>query len=215
MLDDRYRVVGIARVNTPGGRHEWYWTTDFGGVLDPTSHAPGESPQGEPSQKGQQPGPGATAETQPPKQRAERPPKDLGGIENGAMNGDAVWEQKARDGADLILGNQRARLGGYHDGKDDLRQKVKVGRNTRLAYSIKVEAANGRPGDDRLVVVVTNKDGEPRAVLERYTEAGGWQRENVDLSRFAGRTVYVGFHVRTDASGLTTFYLDNVLLKRG
>src|SRR5215211_8742704 len=43
MLDEKYRVIGIARINVPGSR--WYWTTDFGGARDPTSHAPGEGSQ--------------------------------------------------------------------------------------------------------------------------------------------------------------------------
>jgi uncharacterized protein YkwD len=212
MLDGRYRVVGIARVNVPGGRHEWYWTTDFGGVADPTSHAAGESPQGQAPQKDQQLEP----EAQAPAERAEKPPKDGAAIENGAMNGDAVWEQKARDGADLILDDRRARLGGYNDGVDDLRQRVRVGKGTKLAYDIRIVTAETRPNADRLLVWVTDKKGEKLAVLEQYTDEdkGRWQRGRVDLSEFAGRTVYVGFHVRTDSSALTTFYLDDVVLER-
>src|SRR5215210_7243989 len=45
MLDGSYRVIGIARINDPDSVHGWYWTTDFGGVTDPSAHAPGESPQ--------------------------------------------------------------------------------------------------------------------------------------------------------------------------
>jgi hypothetical protein len=40
MLDERYRVIGIARVYEPGGNHAWFWTTDFGGAIDPSSHGP-------------------------------------------------------------------------------------------------------------------------------------------------------------------------------
>jgi uncharacterized protein YkwD len=218
MLDDRYRVIGIARVYEPDGNHVWYWTTDFGGALDPTSHAPGDSTQ---AQEGQQSPENAEpqnedAQKQQPQTEAEKPPRDRALIENGAMNGGAVWEQRAKDGADLILDEDHARLGGYDDGVDDLRQKVRVGRDTRLAYSIKIETAGRERNADLLLVWVTDKTGEKLAVLERYTDEdrGGWQRENVDLSRFAGKTVYVGFHARTDPSLLTTFYLDDVVLKR-
>jgi hypothetical protein len=67
------------------------------------------------------------------------------------------------------------------------------------------------------VVRVTNEDGKQLAVLRRYTDedAGERRRPKVDLSRFAGRTVYLSFHVGTDGAKLTTFYLDNVVLKRG
>jgi hypothetical protein len=222
MLDGRYRVIGIARVYEPDGNHAWYWTTDFGGALDPTSHAPGESPQPQETQEEQQSPENEEPQTeeaqkQQPQRETEKPPKDAAGIENGAMTGDAVWEQKAKDGADLILDDGHARLGGYHNGFDDLRQKVRVGQNTRLAYGIKIETAERRPPSDLLLVWITDKKGEKLAVLKRYTDAdkGGWKRQKVDLSRFAGRTVYVGFRVRTDPTLLTTFYLDNVVLERG
>lgn len=188
MLDGRYRVVGIARVYEPDGNHAWFWTTDFGGAVDPTSHAPGENPG---------------------------PPRDGALIENGAMNGGAVWEQKAKDGADLILGEDHARLGGYDDGADELSQKIKVGKNTELAYEVKIETAESGPQSDRMLVRITNAKGEQIDVLRRYTavDTGGWERQTIDLSRFAGQTVYVGFHVRTDQSLLTTFYLDDVVLE--
>jgi len=197
MLDGRYRVIGIARVYEPGGKHAWYWTTDFGGVVDPTSHAPGE---GSKSQQAQ-----------------EEPPKDRGGIENGAMNGGAIWEQKAKDGADLILEDDHARLGGYDDGADELRQKIQVGKDARLAYDVKIETAERRNPSDWLRVRIINEKGERIAVLRRYEddETDEWQHHTIDLSRFAGRTVYLGFRVKTDSTLLTTFYLDNVSLKRG
>ncbi|MGH3148068.1 MAG: CAP domain-containing protein, partial [Rubrobacter sp.] len=215
MLDGRYRVIGIARVNTPGGTHSWYWTTDFGGVLDPTSHAPGQSPQGQAPDEAQEQSPQADPETQKPREVKE-PRKDGGLIENGAMNGEAVWEQKAKDGAALILDNRRARLGGYDDGVDELRQKVRVGRDARMAYNIKIETSEDGAGDDVLLVRITDDEGNKLAVLRRYTDSdeGRWQRENVDLSRFEGETVKVGFRVRTDPNLLTTFYLDEVVLKR-
>jgi uncharacterized protein YkwD len=221
MLDGRYRVIGIARVYKPGGRHAWYWTTDFGGALDPTSHAPGESPEPEESQEDQQSTGNdqpqkAQAQKQQPRSETEKPPRDGAEIENGAMNGGAVWEQKAKDGADLILDEGRARLGGYDDGLDDLSQKIRVGKETRLAYDVKIETAERRNPSDWMRVRITNEKGERVAVLRRYAsgETEGWQRQKIDLSRFAGRTVYVSFRAGTDPSLLTTFYLDNVVLKR-
>jgi hypothetical protein len=211
MLDGRYRVVGVARVYEPDGNHAWFWTTDFGGVADPSSHAPGESPNEE-----QQSSQDAGAKKQQPQEEPDKPPRDGALIENGAMNGGAVWEQKAKDGADLILGEDHARLGGYDDGADELSQKIKVGKNTELAYEVKIETAESGPQSDRMLVRITNAKGEQLDVLRRYTAAdtGGWEPQTIELSRFAGRTVYVNFHVRTDQSLLTTFYLDDVVLER-
>ena len=189
MLNGNYHEIGIARVIVPGSR--WYWTTDFGGAVDPTAHAPGENPQ--PQETSVQDGPS---------------------VENGAMDSDAVWKQKARDEAELIL-DGHARLGDYDDGVDDLSQKVRVGQNAQLAYRLRIESSEPRDTFDRLEVRLVDGEGRQIAVLDEYgaDDAGGWRRERVNLSRFAGQTVYLSFHVETDHAGLTAFYLDDVSLE--
>jgi uncharacterized protein YkwD len=198
MLDGRYRVIGIARLYVPGSVHGWYWTTDFGTFVDPSSHAPGES----------------------------TPAQDGFGIENGGMSSKAIWHQKATDDAQLILedeeGEGYARLGDYDNGRDELWQKVRVGENSELlSYKIKIETNEEQQplvaGDpsDYLKVRLMNGQGEPLKVLKSYTEAdagGGWREERVDLSRFGGRTVYLSFLVKTDELLTTAFYLDGVAL---
>jgi uncharacterized protein YkwD len=202
MLDGNYLVIGIARVQGTGPMHRWYWTTDFGGTVDPTAHAPGESPPAE--------------KTNEQQEVREGPAEDGAGLENGDMNDDAVWEQEATDHAELIL-DGHARLGDYDNGRDELRQKIRVGENTQLAYGIKITTDELLPPFDRLVVRLTDEEGSQIAVLEKYGggDAGGWGRERVDLSRFAGRTVYLSFHAETDAAGLTAFYVDDVVLRQG
>jgi uncharacterized protein YkwD len=200
MLDGRYRVIGIARINDPDSVHGWYWTTDFGGVLDPTSHEPGESPKPE-GEAGAQESGSASVEDGPD-------------VENGAFDGKAVWEQEAKDGAELIV-EGRARLGDYDEGWDVLRQKIRVREDARLSYYLRVETNEHSHPSDRLLVHLTNRDGEKLAVLERHSDgdAGDWRRETVDLSEFAGRTVYVGFSVETDPMLRTAFYVDRVSLE--
>ena len=197
MLDGRYRVIGIARIHPPGSR--WYWATDFGATEDPTSHAPGENQR--------------AGETNVAKDQQEKPVEDGAGIENGEMKDEAVWKQRATDGADLILDGY-ARLGDYDDGEDDLSQKIRVKQNTQLAYGVKITTGESRYPFDRLLVRLTDEEGRQLAVLKQYGEAdeGGWRRERVDLSRFAGRTVYLSFHIETDHAGLTAFYVDHVVL---
>ena len=210
MLDANYKVMGVARLNVPDSRHGWYWTTDFGGRVDPSSHAPGEDakptgPQGTPN--------GGTEK--PTARPAGKPDADSGAIENGGMDDGPGWKERAADGADLLL-DGRARLGGYDDGGDDLRQKIRVGRDTRLSYKLRVEDAGGRrPTSDHMAVRILGENGRPLDVPRRYTEAdaGAWARHGVDLSRFAGRTVYLSFHAKTDATAPTAFYVDDVALK--
>ena len=201
MLDGRYRVIGIARFNAPDSVHGWYWTTDFGAVADPSAHAPGESPQP------------ADQETVTPDGR-EEPAEDGPGVENGGMEGKEIWEQETRGDEDLIL-DGRAHLGDYDNGRDDLSQKIRVGEDAELAYDLRIETNEQHHPSDRMLVRLTDRDGEQLAVLERYTDgdAGAWRHETVDLSEFAGRTVYLSFFVETDPMLRTTFYVDQVSLE--
>ena len=198
MLDGRYRVIGIARLAVPGSR--WYWTTDFGTIVDPSAHTPGEE------------GDGAQAS----QRREEKLVQDGPGLENGEMESDAVWEQEATDDADLIL-DGHARLGDYDNGEDEIRQKVRVGDNEELSYRVKIETTEREHPSDHLLVRLTNEEGKQIAVLERYSDAdaGDWRRQTVDLSGYAGRTVYVSFFVETDPLLTTAFYLDGVSLEKG
>jgi uncharacterized protein YkwD len=194
MLDGKYRVIGIARINDPGSVHGWYWTTDFGGVEDPSSHAPGESPQ--------------------PADTNEEPHSDGPGVENGEMEDGEIWEQKTDKDADLIV-DGHAHLGNFDDGTSDLRQKIQVGEDAELSYDVRIETNEHRHPSDRLLVQLTDQDGKQLAVLERYTDgdAGGWRHETVDLSDFAGRKVYLSFFVEADPVLRTDFYVDKVSLE--
>ena len=217
MLDGNYRVMGVARINAPGSVHGWYWTTDFGGHVDPSAHAVGESPN--PDNEGQQaPKPPEEPAVPPPAAPAKEssePLRDTNELENGAMGKPGVWSQRARDGADLVHEDGYARLGGYHDGVDELRQRIRVSDDSRLAYDLKIRTGGDQPAD-RMAVRLTDGEGKTVAVLEEYTgrEAVAWERERVDLSRFAGRTLFLSFHVQTDDDGLTTFRVDKVSLAR-
>ncbi|CAA9384592.1 MAG: Uncharacterized protein, YkwD family [uncultured Rubrobacteraceae bacterium] len=208
MLDGNYRVMGVARINEPGSVHGWYWTTDFGGYVDPSSHAAGKSPGG--------PQPAADAPEKPPgpSPAKGKSARDTEGLDNGGLGRAGGWSQRARDGADLILDDGYARLGAYHDGKDWLGQKVRISAGATLAYDVKIKAGGEDP-DDVMLLRLTDGEGKQVAVLKRYTgrDAGGWERERVDLSRFEGRTLYIGFGVRTDGGRLTTFYVDRMALR--
>lgn len=207
MLDGNYRVMGVARINSPGSVHGWYWTTDFGGYVDPSAHASGGGPSTE--------NPAPTTAKEPKESGGSRMdrPGDTVALENGGMREAGAWAERARDGADLVV-DDRARLGAYHDGRDDLSQRVRVGGDARLVYDVQIRSGSSDRGDE-MVVRLKNRRGERVALLKRYTgrDAAGWRHERLDLSRFAGREVYLSFHVRTDAGRLTTFYLDGVSLK--
>jgi uncharacterized protein YkwD len=214
MLDGNYRVMGVARINDPDSVHGWYWTTDFGGYVDASAHAPGDDPDGPRPQQHSAPeepeGPPPTAD-----EARDEPPPDTNTLDNGGFAKIGGWSQKARDGADLVLVDEgRARLGGYHDGRDELWQKVRVRADATLVYDLKVRAGDEDP-DDELLIRLTDTKGEQIAVIERHggREAGGWERGRVDLARFAGRTLLLRFDARTDGERLTTFYVDRMAVR--
>ena len=223
MLDGNYRVMGVARINAPGSVHNWYWTTDFGGHVDPSAHAPGDNPKPTDPEPANQDPPNAGRPTPEPEkssrppqpEKVDRPDRDTNGLDNGDMEKLGAWSQRARDGADLIHDDGYARLGNYHDGLDDLRQRIRVGDDSGLAYDLKIRSGD-KDAADRLLVRLTDKDGKPVAVLEEYSgrDEAGWKRERVDLSRFAGETLFLDFHAQTDGDRLTTFQVDKVALSR-
>jgi uncharacterized protein YkwD len=44
MLNSAYKVIGVSRYLLPGSPYTVYWTTDFGGYVDPTAHAVNADP---------------------------------------------------------------------------------------------------------------------------------------------------------------------------
>jgi len=223
MLDGNQRVIGIARVEVPGSEHGWYWTTDFGSEVDPTSHAPGEPPPPErPDQSGEPAGEEGNPEepADPPEDGGEERP-DRDGVENGSMKDASVWKQvSSKEDKDLIEDGV-ARLGGYDSARDKLSQKVRAAEGQELVFRVRVTTAEtSHPADRFFVVVRDEAGGELLAAGESATDAaaGGtgepdWIWKTADLSPFAGRTVDVGFLAKTDGQRPTTFFVDDVALK--
>lgn len=197
MLDGNYKVIGISRIDVPGSAFGWYWTTDFGGLVDSSVRQPeADTPEPAPD----------------PAPEPERAGENH--IENGVFADRSDWRQRALDGAELILAGEFARLGDYNDGVDELSQEVRIPEDGTLSYDVKVSSAEDKSSDDTLRVRLTDEDREPVALLKSYTgeDEGGWRREKVDLSRYAGKTLNLSFFARTDEERHTSFYLDNVHL---
>ncbi|HEX2728455.1 MAG TPA: CAP domain-containing protein [Rubrobacteraceae bacterium] len=202
MLDGNYKVVGISHLQVSGSEWGSYWTTDFGGVVDPSSHRANEAPKPkEPAPEPIKPTPPvsepkvAAPDTPEPAVVKPEPTKpkttksqDLGGLENGALESQAVWRQSAKDGANLILPGGVARLGDYAGGHDELSQSLRVDRGAKISYKVKVISEEREKPSDRLKVRLTDMKGKKLTVLKSHdgADAEGWQRVTLDISRYSG-----------------------------
>ena len=213
MLDGNQKVIGIARVHVPGSKYRWYWTTDFGSKVDPTAHAPGETPPSErqASQK---------------KQASERAGKardrntDRGSVENGSMNEDTVWEQRTTKEGNSLIREGVARLGGYDNAEDEISQKIRIQKGQKLTYRVRVATEEREHPVDSLVVRLTDGNGKHLLTFDSHTDSdtskageAGWIRGSVNLWRFAGKTVKLSFLAKTDGERPTAFYVDDVALR--
>ena len=219
MLDDDKRVIGIARVNVPGSEYGWYWTTDFGSEVDPTSHAADEAPlsvrSGE-TEKSDARGQGDLVNS--PDNGEKR---DQGGVENGAMKDGSVWKQETRKEGKKLISEGAARLGGYDAARDELSQKVRVGEGQEMDFRVRMTSTQGTRPADRLLVVVRDETGKLLAAGESLTgtdarrfDKSAWITMTADLSSFAGREVNVGFLAKTQGQNSATFFVDEVALKK-
>jgi uncharacterized protein YkwD len=201
MLKGDLRGIGIARVNVPGSKHSWYWTTNFGSEAGDEQKAPDKADE----------------------EARDLEPEDRDGIENGSMNDDdGVWKQRSAKEGKKLLRNEAARLGGYNRAKDEISQKIRVqeGQNNKLVYKVRILTKERERPADFLLVRFTDEAGKHLATAKSRTStdarrAGedGWIRGSADLSRFAGEEVNVGFFAKTDGERPTTFYIDDVALR--
>lgn len=204
MLDGNYRVVGVSRLDVKGSPFGWYWTTDFGSFVDQSASTDDDGQK--PDERR------ADARSQNERNDNARD-ATRNAVRNGGFVGEDSWEQRARDDAKLILRGQLVRMGGYDDGSDRLRQRMKIEPGAVLRYDLKVSSTGDGDPDDLLTIRLTDEDGKPVAsALRRYSgrDEMGWSRQGVKLSRFAGRDLYLTFDARTNGEGDTYFYIDNV-----
>lgn len=219
MLGDEMRVIGIARVYAPDSEYGWYWTTDFGSKVDPSSHAAGEEPPADQEEPEELVVRGEIEDSAEPPARGEK--RDRGGIENGAMRDDSVWEQATgKEGNGLIVEGV-ARLGGRDSARDELSQTVRVKKGQEMVFRVRMTNQQRMREADRLLVVVRDDSGKLLASGESLTSAdagkmdkSAWMSMIVDLSSFTGRDVNVGFLARTGGERPATFFVDDVALKK-
>lgn len=115
-------------------------------------------------------------------------------------------------------GNWGAWLGGGDEADDDLYHTITIptGVTTaELRYWWYVLTQEETHPNDFMIVTVRDTSNHILAVLETVSDGSSeliWVQSTHDLAAFAGQTVRIGFHVTTDVSNGTSFFVDDVSL---
>lgn len=184
MLDVHYKVVGIGRVESPDSKGRWYWTTDFGGYVDPSAH---KANQGR-----------------------DRDALGNGSMNGDSIwkQYSSGHRELITDHGIARLGGYNS---GTDKLSQKLRVKKDTKLVYRLEISTE---ENQHPYDMLAVRVENQKGQRLRTLAQHTdADHGPWREESVDLSEFKGRTIRISFLARTDEIKPTTFYLDDVKLK--
>jgi hypothetical protein len=138
----------------------------------------------------------------------------LAGIKNGGFEqGHTSWVEIPTNAiitqaAPVVpnTGQWLAALGGENNSADEVRQIVTVpsgGAYLRYAMAVESGDVNGRDRFEVLVNATVVSIQFPSFHLN-------WHNGLIDLSAYAGQTVTLRFRNTTDASGISTVYLDDV-----
>jgi chitodextrinase len=145
-------------------------------------------------------------------------------------SGDANWVQEAANASPIVTSylnpttsNTRyAWLCGYDNCVDRIFQDVTIPSDVTSAalqfqYEISTEETNANVSYDKLLVSVFSPPTNPLAsvttTLSNVNAKSGWTTsQSLDLTALKGKTVRVQFSGTTDASSITSFYLDDIRL---
>lgn len=184
MLDEHYKVIGIGRVNVPDTKFGWYWTTDFGGYVDPGAHRANQGGDRDALGNGSMNGDRIWRQYSSGDRDliTEHGIARLGGYNSGTDK----LSQKLQVKKDTRLVYR-------------LEISTEESQHPYDMLAVRVENQKG----ERLDTLAQYTDADH----------GPWREESVDLSKYKGRTIRISFLAKTDEIKPTTFYLDDVKLK--
>jgi aqualysin 1 len=144
--------------------------------------------------------------------------------------GAASWQKSSRRGLPIICsgslcgaiptpadGTTLAWLGGARNEMATLRQSINLaaGQPATLRYQYWIDSASGCSNDVAYVRVrLAAKDYTlSRQLLCSTTTTHGWQQATIPLDAYAGSSIELEFHVRTDSGEPSNFYVDMISLQ--
>jgi hypothetical protein len=126
------------------------------------------------------------------------------------------------DGAFPNSGTNYAQFGGFNNLDEVLTQRISIpAGHPQLTFSANVVTREGEEADafDILTVEARDTNGAILGVVTRLSnqdfvhsndENGEYFTVNADLTPFAGRTITLAFHTKTDNAATTVFRIDDV-----
>ncbi|MCE7980520.1 MAG: hypothetical protein DYG89_04955 [Caldilinea sp. CFX5] len=113
-------------------------------------------------------------------------------------------------------GKQSAYLAGANNAQDLLATTLKLAPDSSsitLTFWWQIQSQEHSRFQDTLTVVVADAQGKALqniATLSSREMSNQWQQRILSLAPFAGQTVQLQFHARTDAAAATDFFVDDV-----
>lgn len=113
-------------------------------------------------------------------------------------------------------GKQSAYLAGANNAQDLLATAIKIAPNATsvtLTFWWQIQSQEHSRFQDTLTVVVADAQGKALqnvASLSSREMSNQWQQRTLSLASFAGQTLQLQFHARTDADAATDFFVDDV-----
>lgn len=113
-------------------------------------------------------------------------------------------------------GKQSAYLAGANNAQDLLATQIKVAPNATsvtLTFWWQIQSQEHSRFQDTLTIVIADAQGkaiQSIATLSSREMSNQWQQRTLSLASFAGQTLQLQFHARTDADAATDFFVDDI-----
>ncbi len=141
-------------------------------------------------------------------------------FETISVQGTQAWERNNTYGPD---GSACARMSGFSGGSNannDWLISPAVDLTDYTSINFTFETAKNYTGNDLVVKISTNYTGNPETAawteLQATFSSGSWDwtpSGDIDLSSYAGQTIFIGFQYTSTASASATWEVDNVLIE--
>ncbi|MDP8931372.1 MAG: S8 family peptidase [Actinomycetota bacterium] len=157
--------------------------------------------------------------------KAEPSPVPANALSNpGFESGPGVgWVESSSAGYPLVTTAKPrtaaygAWLAGYNSARDYVYQRVTVPASGKLTYWWRMETAERTSSvyDYLDVRLYDGQTGQYITTLRRWSNASTknvWSQDDLALSSYAGRSVYLMFYAKTDSAYATSFFIDDTSL---